>query len=347
MPEQLSQELLDQAAIDALLNSVDDGAGDAKGPEIQIFSRFRRDKERVDIRDYDFKRPERISKDQMHALHTMHETFARNFGAAASGFLRQIVEIRVTKAEQITYQEYISSLPVPTSFNLVKAPPLSGPFCLEVSPLTVYPIIDRLLGGNGKELFIPQRPPTHIEQKLIQKLLHRAMQTLQEAWSSAAEIAFELGDMEANPQLVQIVPPNEVVVVMSFEVKFGNRAGTMSLCIPSNTIEPILDRLSAQSWSVTSARDDGVRWSERITKELTAARVTVDAVLAETTMTLRELRSLEPGDLILTGKPAAAPVILNVEGRQKFLASVGQSRGSRAIRILRPIGPEDYVTVVG
>lgn len=341
----MADEILDQAAMDALLDSVDETEATGTSPEIQVFSRFRRDRERVEIRDYDFKRPERISKDQMHALHTMHETFARNFGAAASGFLRQIVEIRVTNVEQLTYQEYISSLPVPTSFNLVKANPLSGPFCLEVSPLTVYPIIDRLLGGNGKELFIPQRPPTHIEQKLIQKLLHRAMQTLQEAWSTAAEITFELGEMESNPQLVQIVPPNEVVVAMSFEVRFGNRAGTMSLCIPSNTIEPILDRLSAQSWSVTSTRDDGVRWSDRITRELTAARLSVDAVLAETTMTVEELRGLEPGDLILTSKPASSPVVLNVEGRPKFLASIGRSRGARALRIVRPIGPQDFVAV--
>ncbi|MDZ4829783.1 MAG: flagellar motor switch protein FliM [Phycisphaerae bacterium] len=339
----MANEVLDQDGVDALLSAVDTGEVVEDSSGLQIFSRFRRDRERVEIKDYDFKRPERISKDQMRALQTMHENFARNFGAAASGSLRSIVEVRVVRAEQLTYQEYINSLSVPTAFSLVRCPPLSGAFCLEVSPLTVYPIIDRLLGGSGKELFIPQRPLTLIEQKLIQKILARAMHSLQEAWASAAEINFELGEMEANPQLVQIVPPNEVVVAIGFEVKFGNRAGTMSLCIPSNTIEPILDRLSAQNWSVAAAREDAVRWGERITHELTGARLRVDATLAETTMTLSELRSLEPGDLILTGKSAASPVVVHIEGRAKFLASIGQSRGQRALRIVRATAADDRV----
>src|SRR5262245_32601530 len=188
-------DVLDQADIDALLSAVSTGEVDHDKQQAQIFSRFRRDKEHVEIKDYDFKRPERISKDQMRTLQTMHENFARNFGAAVSGFLRSIVEVRVVRAEQLTYQEYIGSLPNPTAFSLVHCPPLQGPCCLEVSPLATYPIIDRLLGGSGKELFIPQRPPTLVEQKLIQKILIRGMQALQEAWTTTAQITFELGDM--------------------------------------------------------------------------------------------------------------------------------------------------------
>lgn len=332
----MADELLDQAGIDALLSAVDTGELAEEGAPVQIFSRFRREHEPVEIKEYDFKRPERISKDQMRALHTMHENFARNFGAAASGFLRSIVEVRVGKVEQVTYAEYIASLPNPTCFTLVQCPPLTGQFCLEVSPLTIYPIIDRLLGGSGKELFVPQRAPTMIEQRLVRKLLNRAMQAMHEAWAAVLKMEFALGDMESNPQLVQIVPPNEVVVAIAFEVKLGNRAGTMNLCIPSNTIEPIIDKLSAQTWTVNRSGKDHPKWGERIERELAASRVELDATLAETTMTLRELRELEAGDLILTGKSAGAPVILHVGGRPKFLASIGQSRGARALRILRP-----------
>jgi flagellar motor switch protein FliM len=338
----MSDEVLDQAAIDALLNSVDSGEVPVEALPVQIFSRFRRDKERVEIKDYDFKRPERISKDQMRALETLHEGFARNFGALASGFLRSIVEVRVARTEQITYEEFIDSITAPTSFNLVHCPPLAGSFCLEVSPLTIYPIIDRLLGGNGKELFLPPRAPTLIEQRLVQKILTRAMQALTEAWATVCKIEFSLGDMESNPQLVQIVPPNEVVVAIRFEVKLGNRAGTMSLCIPSNTIEGIMDKLSAQNWSV-STKEDGPLWGQRIARELVATRLELDAVLAETTMTVRDLQSLEPGDLITTGKAANAPVILNVEGRPKFLGTIGQSRGSRALQIRRAVTGDDRI----
>lgn len=337
----MGDEVLDQAGIDALLNAVDSGTLEEEPAPVQIFSRFRRDHEPVEIKTYDFKRPERISKDQIRALQTMHENFARNFGAAASGFLRSIVEVRVAKVEQVTYAEFIASLPNPTSFSLVRCPPLSGQICLEVSPLTIYPIIDRLLGGNGRELFIPQRPPTLIEHRLVQKILFRGMQALHEAWASVSKIDFELGETESNPQLVQIVPPNEVVVAIGFEVRLGNRAGTMNLCIPSNTIEPILDKLSAQNWTVNRSREEHLRWGERIQRELSASRLDLEATLAETTMTLQDLRSLETGDLILTGKPANAPIVLHVEGRAKFLGSIGQSRGSRALRILRPVGPDD------
>lgn len=337
----MGDELLDQAGIDALLQAVDQGEVVEEGPPLQIFSRFRREREPVEIKDYDFKRPERISKDQMRALHTMHENFARNFGAAASGFLRSIVEVRVSKVEQVTYAEYIASLPNPTCFTLVQGPPLTGQFCLEVSPLTIYPIIDRLLGGSGKELFVPQRAPTMIEQRLVRKLLARAMQALQEAWAAVLQIDFAVAEMESNPQLVQIVPPNEVVVAIGFEVKLGNRAGSMNLCIPSNTIESILDKLSAQTWTVNRARDDRARWGEQIQRELAASRIELDATLAETSMTLRELRDLEPGDLILTGKAATAPVVLAVGGRPKFLAQLGQNRGARALRIVRPVQADD------
>ncbi|MBT8484184.1 MAG: flagellar motor switch protein FliM, partial [Phycisphaerae bacterium] len=137
-------DVLDQKEIDALLSAVshgdiDDGIGAA-----QIFTRRRRDLEQVEIKEYDFKRPERISKDQMRSLRTLHDTFARNFGVSLSGFLRTIVEVRVAHAEQMTYSEFIAGLPNPTSFNLISTDALDGQLCFEVSPLIIYPIIDRL-----------------------------------------------------------------------------------------------------------------------------------------------------------------------------------------------------------
>src|SRR5439155_23665758 len=142
----------------------------------------------------------------------------------------------------------IHSLPNPTCFNLLQAAQLAGQLCLEISPLIIYPIIDRLLGGSNADLFIPQRPLTQIEQRLVQRITDRATQHLSEAWSNLTPVTFSVNDFESNPQLVQIVPPNETVVVVGFELKMGNRAGTMSLCIPYNVIEPIMGQLSNQSW---------------------------------------------------------------------------------------------------
>ena len=228
----MGAELLNQDEVDELMSAAEQNGSRGEGRPRQIFSRVRRSNDQIDIQPYDFKRPERISKDQMRALEMLHETFARNFGASLSGLLRTIVEVRVTSATQMTYSEFIGGLPNPTSFNLVRCPPLEGQICLEVSPLVIYPIIDRLLGGSNKELFVPQRPMTLIETRLIQKILKRATDGLGEAWQGIRRIEFALGEMESNPQLVQIVPPNEVVVVIGFDVRLTNRAGPMSLCIP-------------------------------------------------------------------------------------------------------------------
>jgi len=332
-------EILDQSDIDALLSAtaagdVLDGPGDEQ--QQQIFSRFRTDKEQLEIREYDFKRPERISKDQMRALQTLHETFARNFGAGLSGFLRTIVEVRVAHAEQMTYAEFISSLPNPTSFNLIESEQLDGRLCLEVSPLIIYPIIDRLLGGSNQDLFIPQRAMTAIEGRLVSQILGRALAALTEAWESIREVQFTLGEMESNPHIVQIVPPNEVVVVIGFEIKMGNRAGTMSLCIPFNAIEPLIDDLSAQSWFVAGRQKDGERWENMITDDLAEAPLNVEAVLARTTITMAELRNLEVGDVITTDRSAQQPVVVTIDGQPKFMANIGQIKGRRAVKIVRP-----------
>src|SRR3989475_4883990 len=144
----------------------------------------------------------------MRALEALHEGFSRNFGAALSGYLRTIVEVSVASIEQLTFSEFIHALPNPTCFNLLTAKPLDGQMCLEISPLIIYPIIDRLLGGSSADLFIPQRPLTQIEWRLVKRITDRAVSNLTEVWSNLVEVRFELAETESNPHLVQIVAPN-------------------------------------------------------------------------------------------------------------------------------------------
>jgi len=339
------RDVLDQSDIDALMSAVHSGDVEEPTNRGQIFSRHRTDLENVDIKEYDFKRPERISKDQMRALHTLHESFARNFSAFLSGFLRTIVEVRVASADQLTYAEFMASLPNPTSFNLINidAAELDGQLCLEMSPLIIYPIIDRLLGGSNDEVFIPQRPLTLIETKLVQKILVRAMTNLGEAWNSVCEIDFQLGEMESNPHIVQIVPPNEVVVVIGFELKLGSRAGTMSLCIPFTVIEPLMDEISAHSWFQAGRHRSDQQWGRLVAERIADAQVEVIAILAETSMTVSDLHNLEVGDVIMTDKPASSPVTLYIESVPKFFAEIGRHKNNRALQIKRPIAVGDRV----
>jgi len=338
-------DVLDQSEVDALLAAVDSGAVANEAPP-QVFGAM--GQHQVDVQTYDFKRPERVSKDQMRALETLHEGFGRNFGAALSGYLRTIIEVSVAHIEQLTYSEFIHSLPNPTCFNLLKSDQLDGSLCLEISPLIIYPVIDRLLGGSNADLFIPQRPLTQIEQRLVQRITDRATHHLSEAWSNLTPTTFKVDDFESNPQLVQIVPPNETVVVIGFELKMGNRAGTMSLCIPYNVIEPIMGVLAAQNWFSYQRKGGQEDHLRKLTKNVNNAPVEMRVFLAQTTIRMSELMSLQVGDIITTDKDSSKDCLVVVEGKNKFLGQLGQFRGSKSIRITRAVdGANEVPTKTG
>ena len=331
-------DVLEQNEVDALLAAVEAGqlapaAHQATGG---------RPKEHK-VTDYDFQRPERVTKEQMRSLSSLHETFARSFGAAMSGFLRTIVEIRVGNIEQLTYGDFIASLPNPTCFNLISPHPLEGQMCLELSPMIIYPIIDRLLGGSSAEMFIPQRPLTAIEMRLIRRMIDLALSSLRESWANIQELDFKLDDTESNPRLVQIVPPNEVVVVVGFEIKMGGRAGTMALCIPFNVVEPLAPKLSNQSWLNYHKRVAAVDSTAQVARRVAKATVGMRAFLAYTRITVAELADLAPGDILTTERPANAEIIVQVEGLNKFAARLGQHKGKKALKISRRLKPGERI----
>lgn len=323
-------DILEQSEVDALLAAVaDQDIEEGRG------AAGHRPRANQEVSLYDFRRPESVSKDQMRALQAIHEAFARNFGASLSGFLRTMVEVRVATTEQLTYSEFVQSLPSPTCFNLLSASQLSGQLCLEISPLIVFPIVDRLLGGTNADIFIPQRPLTSIETRLTDRILNRALKNLTEAWHDLIEVNFELAATESNPNLVQIVAPNEVVVVIGFEIKVGARAGTMSLCIPFNVIEPVIGKLGAQSWLAYSRSPASTAQQRWVAKNIERAHVGVRVYLGEAGMSVKELVSLAPGDLIKLDKLVSQDFVLRVEGRNKFAGRLGQVRGNRALQITR------------
>lgn len=338
-------EVLDQSEINALLAAVGAEAAPASAAHTAGEPR-RRQREVAFVRNdavaYNFKRPERISKEQIRALFSVHEVFARNFGAMLSGYLRAITDVRVVAVEQFTYSEFIHSLPNPTIFVTLRAHPLEGQMCLELSPLIAYPILDRLLGGTSGEEFIPQRPLTSIEWRLITRIIDRSLVSLSEVWRNLIDAKFEVGDTESNPELVHIVAPNEVVVFITFEIKVGQHAGTMSLCIPYNTIESVLGRLTSQAWFYRP-KPPNEQHQARLVRNLHKGAVSLTAWLGQTRIRLSELRSLEPGDLLPLEKRAGRELILRVGERNKFAGRLGQVRGHKAIRIARRAEPDEPI----
>jgi flagellar motor switch protein FliM len=336
-------DFLDQNEVDALLAAVEGTGGgltddgdepldDTAGEQTPtVFSR--RGATHVDVALYDFKRPERVSKDQMRALEALHEGFGRNFGAALSGYLRTIIEVNVASIEQLTYSEFIYSLPNPTCFTLVSSDTFDGQLCLEISPLIIYPIIDRLLGGSNAELFIPQRPLTAIEKRLVSRITERATKHLSESWENVTQVRFSVSDYESNPQLVQIVPPSETVVVVGFELKMGNRAGTMSLCIPYTVIEPVMPALSQQSSFNYQRRSRATEYLPRMTRNVGTAPLEMRAVLGRTQISVDDLMGLQAGDLLTLDKPADSEVAVTIEGQTKFRGKLGKYRDKKAVRV--------------
>jgi flagellar motor switch protein FliM len=282
---------------------------------------------------YDFKRPERVGKEQMRALQTLHEGFGRNFGAALSALLRSIVEVKLTSVDQLTYSEFVFSLENPTCFNLLKAEPLEGNLILDINPSILYPIIDRLLGGGREGGPLARRPLTEIEMRLVSRITGLFLDELRHAWENVLELQLEVVQVESNPQLVQIVPPNEVVVLISFELTIGDIRGMMNLCIPYNSIERIGSKLSANSWVAYGRRQATPESIRQISQTLSASVVELEVELARTQIGTGDLIGLRVGDVITTQKDIHTPLTVSVEGVPKFRARPGAFKGHKAILV--------------
>ncbi|TWT92310.1 Flagellar motor switch protein FliM [Botrimarina colliarenosi] len=285
------------------------------------------------VTTYDFKRPERVGKEQMRALQTMHEGFSRNYGAALSALLRTIVEVKLTSVDQLTYSEFVFSLENPTCFNLINAPPLEGQLILDINPSLLFPILDRLLGGTADTSNPSRRPLTEIELRLAGRITSLFLAEMEAAWLNVIELKPVVDHVESNPQLVQIVPPNEVVVLISFELTLGEVRGMMNLCIPFNSIERIGGKLSANSWVTYSKKPSTPESLQMIGDRLSKSVVELAVDLATSQISTNDLIGLRVGDIITTEKDVHSPLVVSVEGRQKFHASPGSFKGRKAVQV--------------
>ena len=301
-------------------------------------------KPREKVTPYDFKRPERVGKEQMRALQTLHEGFGRNFAAGLSTMLRSMVEVKLTSVDQLTYSEFVFSLENPTCFNLLNAEPLEGNLILDINPSILYPIIDRLLGGGRESSPLARRPLTEIELRLVSRITGLFLRELKHAWENVLDLTLEVIRVESNPQLVQIVPPNEVVVLISFEVALGEVRGMVNLCIPYNSIERISGKLSANSWVAYGKRKATPENIQQITRTLRSSFVELKVRLAKTRISTGELMGLRVGDVITTDKDTHSPLLVTVEGVPKFHAGPGAHKGHKAIQVTEIINdPADAI----
>jgi len=226
----------------------------------------------------------------------------------------------------------------------LKAEPLEGNLILDINPSILYPIIDRLLGGGREGGAIARRPLTEIELRLVSRITGLFLDELRRAWENVIEFKLEVVRVESNPQLVQIVPPNEVVVLVSFELALREIRGMMNLCIPYNSIERIGGKLSANSWVAYGRRQATPESIEQISRTLRSSLVEVEVRLAKTRISTDELFGLRVGDIVTTEKDIHSPLVINVEGVPKFRAFSGAFKGHKAVRIQELIAnPADAI----
>jgi len=333
-------DVLSQTEVESLLAALDPRAHAAPSAPAP-----RSEDVRSQISVYDFKRPERVSKEQMRAFQALHEGFSREFGASLSGMLRAIVEVKLISVDQLTYSEFVFSLENPTCFNLLYSEGLEGHVILDLNPSIIFPIVDRLLGGGkttGHDL--PNRPLTEIELNLVSRIIALATQGLESVWDNICALKLRVQQVESNPQLVQIVPPNEVIVLISFEIMMGEVRGIMNLCIPFNTIEPLAGKLSSDSWSAYQKKGADPRQKLILETGVQRAAVKMVVHLAQGRLTARELMQLAVGDVIMTETDSRRGAEVLVEGCPLFQAHPGVFKGHKAIRMGPPLAkPKDVL----
>lgn len=333
----MADEVLSQAEVESLLTSMESGQPKSAPVRPQPAAPKAPARPREKITPYDFRRPERVGKEQMRALQSLHEGFGRNFGAALSALLRSMVDVKLTSVDQLTYGEFVFSLENPSCFNLLRAAPLEGNLILDINPAILYPIIDRLLGGGKDVAQVTRRPLTEIELRLVSRISSLFLIELRKAWEGVVLLEMSVERVESNPQLVQIVPPNEVVVVVSFELTVGDTRGMINLCIPYNSIERIGNKLTSNSW-VTYGKAGATPASiSELTRRIDHAAVPLTVMLAETRISTGDLVGLRVGDIITTDQDVRAPLAVEVAGVVKFHCSAGAFKGRKAVKIETPL----------
>ncbi len=326
-------EILSQEEIDTLLAAL--STGEAKTEQAK-----KADEPHRKIRVYDFKRPNKFSKEQMHTIQAIHENYARLLATYFSAHLRTVVQITVHSVEQLTYDEFIHSLPNPTILNIFQMDPLEGNAILEINPTITFTIIDRLFGGPGQA---PEkiRDLTDIERVVVEKVVGRNLDILKEAWESIIEFKPKQDMIETNPLFTQIVSPTEMVVLISFRTQLGDSEGLMNLCIPFLVLEPIIGKLSAHFWFAGTAKEITQESIQRIKSRIERATVNVSAILGKATIKLGELLELQRGDVILLDSKARSPIEVMIGTKQKFLGRPGVVGSKAAVQIVAVVKEGD------
>jgi len=320
-------DILSQDEIESLLNSLSDGGGEGSeaaaagkkdpntGGQISGFSK-RASRSAVAYEVYDFRRPDKFSKEQLRTLQMLHETFGRLAGTNLSALLRTNVSIDLISLEQVPYEEYLRSISN-SVFTIFSIPPLSGQAAIEMEFDLIFTMIDRLLGGPGRPF--KRNNLTDIEVPLFHQIAGRMFAALKSAWEGVVIVNPSIEEIETSSQFVQIAPPSDIVVSILFEVRVGEAHGALSLCIPYMVLKPITAKLSAQKWfAATSNRKQTKAHRNALVGQLNSAPVDLAIRMGKSRISVQEFLSLRKNDVIRLDQKVKQDMVLTVSNQDKF-----------------------------
>ncbi|WP_445488240.1 flagellar motor switch protein FliM [Niallia sp. 03133] len=330
----MSGDVLSQNEIDALLSALSSGEMDA--------DELKKEQSEKKVKVYDFKRALRFSKDQIRSLTRIHENFARLLTTFFSAQLRTYVQITVTSADQIPYEEFIRSIPKMTILNVFDVPPLTGRILMEVNPNIAYAMMDRMMGGRGTSINKVENL-TEIESKIISNTFENAFDYLREAMEELVDIEPVLSEFEVNPQFLQMVSPNETVVVISLNTTIGDTSGMINICIPHVVLEPIIPKLSGHYWMQTEKKEPVPELTYRLEKNIEQSVVPLVAELGTSEISIQDFLMMDIGDVIEMNQSIDQPLLIKVGDIPKFVGQPGKVNKKVAVQILEALerGKED------
>jgi flagellar motor switch protein FliM len=306
-------EVLSQNEIDSLLAALSSGS-------VDLATITETDERKIKL--YDFRRPDKFSKDQLRAIQMIHDSFARQLTTSLSTLVRSIVSSEVASVDQIAYDEFIRSLVQPTVIGVLEMYPLSGNAILEMNPHLVFTIIDRMLGGKGEPLRKP-RDLTDIERTVVERIMMKVLEHLEESWSTVVDVRFRFETMESNPFFVQICPGTDMVLLVTLKIQVAETQGIMNLCIPYFVMEPMIDKLSSQHWFASTGKKPLEGTREVLAARMQGVSIPLALELGHGLLTLSDVLALHPGDVIRLDEGPEDAMKMRVGNRVKFRCKAG------------------------
>ena len=316
------QDLLSQDEIDALLHGVDDGL-----VQTDIAA------EPGTVKSYDLTSQDRIVRGRMPTLEMINERFARYTRISMFNMLRRSADVAVGGVQVMKFGEYVHSLYVPTSLNLVKIKPLRGTALFILDAKLVFKLVDNFFGGDGRHAKIEGREFTPTELRVVRMVLEQAFVDLKEAWQAIMEVNFEYINSEVNPAMANIVGPSEAVVVSTFHIELDGGGGDLHVTMPYSMIEPVREMLDAGFQSDLDDQDE--RWVNALRQDVLDVDVPIGATVARRQLRLRDILNMQPGDIIPVDMPEE--MIMRANGVPAFKVKMGSHKGNLALQVIEPI----------